>query len=335
VKEVDAYFNVTKARFEAEIVPAGRPAILRGLVADWPWVQAAKAGHGALVAAMKAHGTAPEVDTFVGPPSMKGRFFYGPDYRSFNFERRKMAFGALLDLLERQIEAPHPDHIYAGAVRLHEHFKTALDDIPMPLLSPEVERLSSLWIGNRSRTAPHWDLPQNLACVVAARRTFTLFPTDQIQNLYIGPMDVTLAGQPISIVDLQAPDFERFPKFRTALEHAEIAELEPGDALYLPSLWVHHVACDAPLGAMVNFWWRDGPDYLLTPFLTLLHGLTTIRDMPERERMAWREIFDHFVFKTHGEPQPHLPEAARGVFGEMTPQTLQAIRAHLARSLTR
>ena len=51
----------------------------------------------------------------------------------------------------------------------------------------------------------------------------------------------TIAGQPISMVDLDDPDFERFPKFREALRHALVAELEPGDAIYIPALWWHGV----------------------------------------------------------------------------------------------
>ena len=36
--------------------------------------------------------------------------------------------------------------------------------------------LASLWLGNRTRIAAHYDLPDNLAVVAAGRRRFTVFP---------------------------------------------------------------------------------------------------------------------------------------------------------------
>jgi len=201
------------------------------------------------------------------------------------------------------------------------------------LLDDSVEQLVSLWLGNRSRTAAHYDLPQNLACVLKGRRRFILMPIDQLPNLYVGPLDFTLAGQAISLVDFLRPDFDRHPRFRSAVEQARVAELEPGDALYIPSLWWHHVETLDPLGAMMNFWWRDAPDYMFTPLITLMHSLLSIRALPAREREAWRVVFDHYIFQTGGDPMEHLPEEARGIMGELTPERVMRLRQHLARSL--
>src|SRR3546814_19620038 len=84
---------------------------------------------------------------------------------------------------------------------------------------------------NRIRVAPHYDLMENVACCVAGRRRFTLFPPDQLANLYPGPFELTPAGTPVSMVDPFAPDLDRYPRFAEAGTHARGATLEPGEAL--------------------------------------------------------------------------------------------------------
>jgi len=334
VKPVPVFHGVDRARFEAEIVPAGRPAVLKGLVADWPIVKAATSDE-ALADYLRGFDNGRPVRTFVGAPEMGGRFGYSSDLKGFNHEQMTAPLAELLRRLLAGRGDPRMPHVYAGGVPAPDVLPGLPEANPMPLLDAGMERLTSLWIGNRSRTAAHWDLPQNLACVVRGRRRFTLFPPEQIGNLYVGPLDFTLAGQPISLVDIVDPDFEAHPKFRAALDQAEVAELEPGDALYLPSLWWHHVETPEDFGAMVNLWWRDGPAYMTTPLLTLFHGLTTIRDLPADERMRWRAFFDHYVFQTGDDPVAHIPVAARGVLAPMTHDLLGRIRALIGRSLQR
>jgi hypothetical protein len=325
---IPEYQGMTRARFEAEIVPAGHPAVLRGLVADWPAVQAADP-----IAHIVERANAVPAEIWAGAPEIAGRFGYTADFRGFNHDRKLATIAQLADLLLRQRGTAQPFSLYAGGVPIAKHLPALLGEVPMPLLEAGRDMLVSLWLGNRTRTAAHWDLPQNLACVVAGHRRFTLFPTDQVANLYVGPVDFTLAGQPISLVDVDAPDLERFPRFAEALAHAETAVLEPGDALYLPSLWWHAVESLDEIGAMVNFWWRDGPDYMVTPLFTLLHAAYTMKDLPERERAAWRAMFDHYIFGDQGAPMAHLPEEARGVFGATTPESVTRLRTMLARSL--
>lgn len=332
---VRIWHQVDRNKFVNEIQPLGRPALLRGLVSDWPAVTAAARGPEALCSLLRTASAGLPVDYFEAPPGSEGRYDYSPDMRSFNFARRKAGLGEFLDQLLAVRSLPDPPSLYAGAVNVPVHAPGLLDDHTVPLLPQEEEKLVSLWIGNRGRTPAHWDLPQNLACVISGRRRFTLFPTDQVPNLYIGPLDMTLAGQPSSLVDIRNPDFGLHPKFRDAMEAAEIADLEPGDALYMPSLWIHHVEARDSFGVMMNFWWREGPTHLVTPFLTMLHALLTLRDLPVREREAWRTLFDHYIFQINGDAFAHLPEHARGVFGEITRERQLAIRDHLMRSLSR
>ena len=119
-----------------------------------------------------------------------------------------------------------------------------------------------LWIGNRVTTPAHFDEFHNVACVVCGSRRFTLFPPAQVRNLYIGPLDFAPTGAAISMARLDRPDDPRFPLLRMALAEAQVAELQPGDAIYIPPLWWHHVASLGRLNALVNYWWKPVPPVL-------------------------------------------------------------------------
>lgn len=332
MQPVPEHHGIDRARFEREVAPAGRPAVLRGAVAHWPIVVAARESADALAAYLRARATDEPAEAWFGDPAIEGRFSFTDDLAGFNHDRKLATIDQLLDLLLRQRGAASPWSIYAGALPVARHLPGFVADNPMPLLVQDRRMLVSLWLGNRTKTAAHWDLPQNLACVVAGRRRFTLFPTDQVANLYVGPLDVTLAGQPSSLVDIDAPDLVRFPRFAEAMAHAEVAELEPGDVLYMPSLWWHAVRGLDEVGAMVNYWWRDAPPGTTTPLMALYHAVLTLGPVPPREKEAWRTLFDHYVFRAD-DPVGHLPPDQRGVLGERTPGLMARLQDMLMRSL--
>jgi hypothetical protein len=335
MRPIAEYEGMDRERFEREIVPKGEPAVLRGLVSGWPIVAAARDGDDALAAVLRGAASGEPFEAWFGAPEIEGRFGYTPDFSGFNHERRLATVDQLLDLLLRQKGHERPFSMYAGGIPIRKHLPGLLPAIPAPVLDTSKATLISLWLGNRTRTAAHWDLPQNLACVVTGRRRFTLFPTDQLPNLYVGPLDFTLAGQPISLVDVEKPDFEQHPRFAEALEHARQAELGPGDALYMPSLWWHAVASLDELGAMVNFWWRDAEPPLLTPLNALYHAVITMKNLPPKELAAWRVLFDHYVFEENGDPVAHLPEKARGILGKRTPELVARVKKVLVDALGR
>jgi hypothetical protein len=335
MRPIPEYEGMDRERFEREIVAKGEPAVLRGLVAEWPVVGAAREGDDALAAFLRGAASDEPFEAWFGPPEIEGRFGYTPDFSGFNHERRLATIDQLLDLLLRQRAHERPWSMYAGGIPIRKHLPGLLPGIPVTVLNMGRATLISLWLGNRTRTAAHWDLPQNLACVVAGRRRFTLFPTDQIANLYVGPLDFTLAGQPISLVDVDQPDMGKHPRFVDALEHAREVELGPGDALYIPSLWWHAVAALDELGAMINFWWRNAEPPLLTPLNALFHAVITMKNLPPEELSAWRVLFDHYVFEENGDPVGHLPKQARGILGKRTPELIARVKKLLIDALSR
>ncbi|WP_343226482.1 cupin-like domain-containing protein [Pseudomarimonas salicorniae] len=321
------------ARLGDALADLGEPRVLRGLVADWPMVQHAQASGDAAMDYLAGFDAGLPLQAWVAPPEQGGRFFYNQDLSGFNFRPERVAFAAVLDTLRRTAAAPAAPGIYVGSTTLQTYFPGLLEDNPLDGLPPDT--LGSIWLGNRSRIAAHHDAPDNLACVAAGRRRFTLFPPDQIGNLYIGPLDFTPAGQAISLVDFAAPDFERFPRFADALEAARVVELDPGDALFIPSLWWHHVEGLDTFNVLVNFWWRAEPAWREPPMNALMHALISLRGLPARQRQAWEALFQHYVFADDGAAAAHIPAHARRLLGELDAGRVGEIREKLRQRLGR
>jgi hypothetical protein len=324
--------GVDRLVFENDIVPLGRPAVLRGIVADWPSVREGAHSPSALCAYLRRFDSGKPVDVLAGRPEIEGRLFYAKDNpRAVNFERRPTPFATLLDGLLALIDAPRPPAVAIQSVPVPDLLPGFVESNALPLLGTQV--VPRIWVGNAIKVSAHYDLNANIACVVGGRRRFTLFPPEQIANLYIGPLDFTPAGSPVSMVHVDAPDLERFPRFRAALAVSQSAELGPGDALYIPYFWWHHVASLERFNVLVNYWWNEAPAHLGSPFAALLHALYAVRDLPPEQRAVWRTVFEHYVFEADGDPSAHLAPEARGVLAPMTPASAQEIRAHLLRLL--
>lgn len=329
---IRVYEGVDRQRFDGEIRPSGQPAILRGLAADWPAVRAARTSDEALVAYLKRFGHGAPVPAIVGPPEIERRFFYTDDLKALNFTRGQTPLAPFLDRLLRDRTAARP---YAMAVQS----APAPDLVPgfaqengVGLIDGEV--VPRLWIGNAIRVATHYDLMENIGIVVAGRRRFTVFPPDQVANLYMGPLELTPAGTPISLVDPAAPDLARFPRFAEAMATAQSATLEPGDAIYLPYHWWHAVDSLAPFNLFVNYWWNGAAATQGSPYDALLYGLFALRPLPPDQRRVWRAMFEHLVFLSDGDPAAHLPPEARGVLGAPDAEGFQRMRETLLRSLS-
>ena len=325
---------VSVEEFQQEIFPEQKPVIMRGLVKDWPLVKTGRDGIDALFATLSSHANEQQTPVYIGDAAMKGRFGYTDDLTGFNFYRQHMTVKSVLALLKENMSEPEPRHIYAGSVHEPNFLPGLFDDNPMPLVPGGVKPY--VWIGNNTRVSAHYDIPHNIACVAAGTRRFTLFPTEQIDNLYIGPIDFTPAGQSLSLVDFHGPDFARFPKFHDALAHAQVAELEPGDAIFIPSLWWHHVESPGPIGMLANYWWRDDGAHLTSPMNMVLLGLMSVRELPVQERRAWHALMKHYIFNESGEdPMAHIPDNAKGLFGETTPENARRLRSILLKALNR
>lgn len=324
--------NTEPARALADMNGRATPAVFRGLCADWPLVRQADDQREIRRYLLDHYQDAP-VTAFISAPESGGRIFYTEDISRLDFQQLTTRLDEVLSRLEAAAEQNQPPTIYMGSMAI-DHCLPGIkadNSLPGDSLSPSVR----IWIGNRSRVAAHYDVMDNIAVVCAGRRRFTLFPPDQLTNLYLGPIDLTPAGQQVSLVDPDNPDFDRFPRYREALEHARTSELEPGDAIYIPGMWWHQVNALAPFNILINHWWRDLPDHMDAPGDVLLHALLNLRDLPARQRDAWRELFEHYIFDPPDGALDHIPEQSRGVLGGLDDAGARQLRALLRKRLNR
>ncbi len=319
------------AALDGLLKQAEQPFIVRGLVAGWPLVQAGRKSSRDARDYLLRRRRDTKFVVSVGDPEAEGRLFYNSEM-GMNFRMVKTRLPeifAQIDALEGRPDAPV---IYLASINMHEFFNGLHEENHVDL--GERQASASIWMGTRTRIAAHNDFPDNLACVAVGRRCFTLFPRAQFRNLYLGPVDNTPAGRAISMVDFHAPDFERFPRFREALDHAQVAELDAGDAVFIPAMWWHHVEGLSDFNVLVNYWWRDTPRWLGQPQDALNLAMLAIRDLPEDERQHWRDMFDYYVFTNGREVVDHIPQAGRSVLAPLTAESAARIRGFLLRQLS-
>ena len=330
------WHGVTRERFEQEILPRNAPAILRGVVADWPAVHRAKESPLAIARYLAAADNGTPVDAILTRPEEEGRIFYDADMAGFNYVRAEQPVTRVLEQALRYAQFEKAPAVAIQSALISRCLPAFKRDNVLSLLDEGVEPRA--WIGTAIVTPAHFDESHNIACCVAGRRRFTLFPTEQIANLYVGPLDHAPTGTPISLVDFAKPDFERFPRFREALAHARIADLEPGDAIYMPPLWWHHVQSLERFNMLVNYWWvRSTPGWAPAPSAldSLLHVVSTLRALPEAQRQAWRHLFEHYVFDTERDVAAHIPAERRSLLGELSAEDQARLRAFLVQRMGR
>lgn len=311
----------------ADIRTRTEPAVIRGLAADWPAVRAADPA-----AYLARFDRGAPVVLAVAPPEAEGRLFYTPGLAELSFRRENGTLAALFERLAAAAAEDRPPAIAAQAVIVPDALPGFVEENRIGLVPEAV--VPRIWIGNRVRVATHHDMSSNVAVVMAGRRRFTLFPPDQAANLYIGPFEFTPAGTPVSLFDPDAPDFARFPRAGEAMAAARVAELAPGDALFLPHMWWHHVRSLDPVSILVNYWWDEAPPPQpgLAPLDAMAHAILTFSGLPENQRAAWAAMFEAFVF---GPAPDYFPPERHGIRGALDEESKARLRRRIGQMMAR
>ena len=316
-----------------DLVGGERPRVIRGLCRDWPLVGWARQSDTALAQGLAAWDNGSDVDALLMAPAEGGVIGYNSAFDGFNYQHHRVSVTQVLQRLAACSRLPDPPGLALQSALIAECLPGFLEHHALAFLDPQVQ--PRLWIGNRVTTPVHFDEYANIACVVGGSRRFTLFPTDQVRNLYIGPLDFAPTGAAISLARLDHVDDPRFPRLREALTHAQVAELQPGDAIYIPPLWWHHVESLQPLNALVNYWWIPGSGRgraMPTALDGLLHAIRSFKSLDPADRAAWRTLLEHYVFGEE-DPAAHIPASARGVLGPLTPARAEQLKEMIRRYL--
>ena len=140
--------------------------------------------------------------------------FYSDDCTKLDYESFKGRIDETLDAILTGHPTDDPAYYIASNI-IDTHlpgFRRENDlAIPREIHPDAMDERVSIWIGGATTATCHFDALDNIACCVAGKRKFTIFPPDQISNLYPGPLEPTPGGQVISLVDFQNPDFQKFP----------------------------------------------------------------------------------------------------------------------------
>eukprot|EP01114_Cavostelium_apophysatum_P021938 TRINITY_DN7793_c0_g1_i1.p1 TRINITY_DN7793_c0_g1~~TRINITY_DN7793_c0_g1_i1.p1 ORF type:complete len:469 (+),score=79.24 TRINITY_DN7793_c0_g1_i1:50-1456(+) len=164
----------------------------------------------------------------------------------------------------QKIQVTPPYHYFAGQLQsLGDSLEIDVDPIEPLMVKDDYfsyenshqHRWSNVWFGAAgSTTQAHFDVYHNFYAQIYGRKRFILFAPSEHENLYIYPFLHPAALQ--SQVNFDAPDYDVFPNFKRAKGFQAV--LGPGDVLYIPPLYFHHVtAVDTSISVSI---WTKFPE---------------------------------------------------------------------------
>lgn len=333
----------TAAQLATEVVAPGVPVILRGALAGWPLLTARRAKPTAalppLLRRLRDLAGHRIVMTSWARTTNQGLLSYAaPDGTGKTWTDAPTRFASFLDEVHAEARQPSGAVRYLQSAVLRRELPELAPLFPMPLVPEHQLRQQSprLWIGSGGhRVGLHYDVDDNLHCVVAGGKRFLLYPPAALPDVYLGALDASPAGAPTALVDPLRPEPRAYPRFAAAARTAQLAELGPGDVLYLPAYWLHHVESQG-LNIAVNYWWSElSVEERAAADSAWTHGLLALRNLPPRWRQRYQLLFSHFIFQEHGDPYAHLPVAEQGLAGAPTAERTRALRDQLRRQLER
>jgi hypothetical protein len=98
-------------------------------------------------------------------------------------------------------------------------------------------------------------------------------------------------------------------------------------------MWWHHVEAFSDYNILVNYWWISSLAIAGAPRDALIHAILSVRDLPPRQREAWKKIFDYYVFSADEKTYEHIPESGRGCLLPLNEATAQVLLSEMMKRL--
>ncbi|MCR9073192.1 MAG: cupin-like domain-containing protein [Alphaproteobacteria bacterium] len=229
----------TAEEFRREYVARSRPLVIRGGIRDWPafrdWTPeflAGKVGENEVNVQQSPTG-------IFGLDPEKG----GPRYQEISTTLGEYVW-TMMDAEDDGIR------YYVQRVNIPDRLPELMEDFAVPdYVDASKVYLINLWLGPAGNvTTLHYDTPNNFLAQVRGRKRLKMFSPWQARRLY----PCRSKAYNMSQVNIEAPDLDRFPRFKDVTMHE--VEIEEGDLLFIPTYWWHQVY-SLTAGISVNIWW--------------------------------------------------------------------------------
>jgi len=210
--------GLTAEEFQEEYLNPLKPVVFKDLIKDWP---------------------ATEKWTFDWLRSNYGHLevpLYGNDFheagKHYMSSKRKMKFGDYLTLIENE-----PTELRMFLYNIFDHAPELVNDFSMPdITTGWNKRYYFMFFGGQGSTVNlHYDIDCSHVFLsqFQTKKKVYLFAPDQGKYLYHEPFTVK------SQMDVDNPDFEKYPAFKNA--RGWVTTLEHGETLFIPSRFWHHM----------------------------------------------------------------------------------------------
>lgn len=165
------------------------------------------------------------------------------------------------EFLQKHVIASNREIGYLAQHQLFEQIPELKEDFEVPeyccfsdseekdVESSEVD--VNAWFGPAGTVSPlHFDPKNNLLSQIFGYKRVILYSPTETDNLY--PYDTKLLNNTAQ-VDPVRPDYDKWPNFRKA--DSMTFYLKPGEMLYIPPKWWHHVTA-LTSSFSISFWWN-------------------------------------------------------------------------------
>ncbi|KAI9798004.1 MAG: tRNA methyltransferase ppm2 [Candelina submexicana] len=235
-------FHLESADHFHKILSAGRPVILKGLEIG-PCTQTWTSEY------LKEQ---VGVDRQVVVHSAITQFM---NFQAKNFTYDKMGFGEFVDMAAKgkqlYLRSLALDQPSERPATLAQDFPAIAEDFGLPstlAFVAENAHSSPLRISGPVSIWLHYDVMANVLCQIRGAKRLLLYPPTDITHLQIPP---GASSSPINVFEAKDSTDSWLSNV-----HPHEALLEPGDVLFIPSLWPHAVSPVSGLSVAVNVFFR-------------------------------------------------------------------------------